>query len=243
MHNPGAAYTQAINELFEQYKPSKNSFFKRLREAPTSTIQSPALLGELYLRYQAAMHATRAMVYNLPYLDRPSLRIRKCRIYQDDDGLAGGDTHHHQLARAFRNMGAVLPLEDDEFGELEDLVKRLDPNTARFVSLVHEIYPRSLGPWCIVELLSDDWMHALADGLSLSYPQLKSEPYFADVFNHGVEERHGREAMEVTISVLERKPHLLEPTIQSARAMAAAVDDFWSGMNELLEAPLRSTAA
>src|SRR5262249_19292088 len=148
--------------------------------------------------YQAAMHATRVMVYYLPHLDRPSLRARKCKIYVDDDALPGGDTHHHQLARLFRNLGAPVALEDDDFGDLALLVGLLDAQTAHFVSLVRSLYPSSLGPWCIVELLSDDWMRAFADALSVHFPQVREEPYFADVFAHGVEERHGREAMAIT---------------------------------------------
>jgi hypothetical protein len=231
-----ARFPAAMAQLFDEFRLSRHSFFRHLAMTPRDTICSPELLGEMYVRYQAAMHATRVMVYFLPHLNRPSLRIRKCAIYVDDDGLAGGDTHHHQLARCFRNLGAHLRLDDDDFGDLDTLIEQLDPCTARFVSLVHRLYPASLGPWCIVELLSDDWMHAFAETLGKHFPKVREEPYFADVFSHGVEERHGREAVAITIDVLSRKPELFDDTIAGATAMATAVQDFWTGMDEMLSA-------
>jgi hypothetical protein len=60
---------------------------------PRPVATDPTLLGEIYLVYQAAMHATRAAVYYLPHLDSPALRKRKLRIFVDDDCLPGGDTH------------------------------------------------------------------------------------------------------------------------------------------------------
>lgn len=236
-------FAAALAELLERHRPSRHGFFARLAAAPRDVVAAPNLLGEIYLRYQAAMHATRAMVYFLPHLDRPSLRMRKCRIYQDDDGLPGGDTHHHQLARAFLNLGAAVPIGDDEFGDLDDLLRRLDRKTGQFVRLVQMVYPRSLGPWCIVELQSDDWMRALAGALAAHFPSIVREPYFADVFADRVEERHGQEALEITTLVLSEKPHLLEPTLADARTMAAAVDELWTGLDRLLDETLEADAA
>jgi len=42
------------------------------------------------------------------------LRKRKLQIFIDDDGIANGDTHHYQLTRAFRAIGAKRLLEDEE---------------------------------------------------------------------------------------------------------------------------------
>lgn len=85
------------------------------------------MLGNLYIRYQAACHATRVMVYCVPHLDSPALRVRKLRIISDDDSLKDGDTHHYQLSRAFSNMGAELLIADEDFGSLDDLQKNSIP--------------------------------------------------------------------------------------------------------------------
>jgi hypothetical protein len=106
-------------------------------------------------------------VYHLPHLDSPALRKRKLRIFIDDDGLPGGDTHHYQLTRAFHKNGAKCILEDEEFGEAEALCRHLDGETAEFVRLARALYSRSLGPWCTVEVMSVDWMRALADALAV----------------------------------------------------------------------------
>jgi hypothetical protein len=148
------------------------------------------LLGQIHLVYQSAMHATRAAVYYLPHLDRPALRKRKLQIFIDDDGLADGDTHHYQLTRAFRAIGAKCLLEDEEFGDPGELCHYLEAETADFVRLAPKLYSRSLGAWCAVEMLSVDWMRALADALSVHFPQFKHEPYFEECFSHHVEERH-----------------------------------------------------
>jgi len=109
-------FQNAMMTLLNQHRPSRMPFFRRLAELPYTVASDPQFLGEIHLVYQAAMHATRAAVYYLPHLDSPSLRQRKLQIYIDDDGLAGGDTHHYQLSRAFRNIGAKILLEDEEFG-------------------------------------------------------------------------------------------------------------------------------
>src|SRR6266478_726589 len=139
----------AIKALLEQHRPSRMPFFRHLAVLPFAVASDPSFLGQIHLIYQSAMHATRAAVYYLPHLDSPALRKRKLQIFIDDDGLAGGDTHHYQLTRAFRNIGAKCVLGDEEFGSHEEVCRRLDPETAHFVRLAQRLY-RSLGPWSVV---------------------------------------------------------------------------------------------
>jgi hypothetical protein len=227
-----------IDAIAKSHRPSDKPFFQRLRALPAQVASDPGLLGELYLVYQAAMHATRAAVYYLPHLDSPAMRKRKLRIFVDDDGLPGGDTHHYQLTRAFQNIGALCPIDDEEFGGAEELAEHLDTGTAEFVRLAKTLYSRSLGPWCIVETMSDDWMRALADALSTHFPRIADEPYFADCFAQGVEERHAEEAIAVTQAVLARRPELLAETIEDAKTMAEALDGIWVAMDEIVSSAI-----
>ena len=89
-------YLSAISKVCEQYQPSKHALFQKLPLMNSAVIKNPVVLGQFYLQYQAGMHATRAMVYLLPFLNNPAARKKKLEIYIDDDGLAGGDTHHYQ---------------------------------------------------------------------------------------------------------------------------------------------------
>ena len=148
----------AIEAITAEHRPSRMPFFGRLAAAPADVARSPELLGRIHLIYQAAMHATRAAVYHLPHLDSPALRKRKLQIFIDDDGLPGGDTHHYQLTRAFRNIGAECLLDDEEFGGPAELSGHLDGETVQFVRLAAQLYGRSLGPWCVVEAMSVDWI-------------------------------------------------------------------------------------
>jgi len=203
---------------------------------PKSVAHSPEILGQIYLVYQAAMHATRAAVYFMPYLNSPALRRRKLQIYVDDDGLPGGETHHYQLARAFRNIGAELTIGDEEFGDTEELARRVDPTTAYFLRLTRALYARSLGPWCAVEVMSDDWMRALADGLAVHHPGIHDEAYFAECFAGHVEERHADESLEVTCMVLRERPHLIDDTLRDAKAIAEALDGVWGQLDNIIAA-------
>ncbi len=232
-----------IDAIAEAHRPSDNPFFRRLSTLPRKVASDPRLLGELFLVYQAAMHATRAAVYYLPHLDSPAMRKRKLQIFIDDDGLPDGDTHHYQLTRAFRNMGAHCPLDDEEFGDADELAPHLDAGAAAFVRLAKKLYARSLGPWCIVETMSDDWMRALAAGLAQHFPAILQEPYFADCFNQGVEERHAKEAIAVTQTVLMRRPDLLAQTVEDAQAMASALDGIWIAMDQRVTAAIRRLEA
>src|SRR5271155_5977917 len=119
----------ALAVISEEHRPSRMPFFERLAGLPRAVARDPALLGQIHLVYQSAMHATRAAVYYLPHLDSPALRKRKLQIFIDDDGLPGGDTHHYQLTRAFLNIGAKSVLQDEEFADLEELCCHLDSET------------------------------------------------------------------------------------------------------------------
>jgi hypothetical protein len=232
-------FAVTIKALLEQHRPSRMPFFRHLAALPRSVASDPALLGQIHLIYQSAMHATRAAVYYLPHLDSPALRKRKLQIFIDDDGLPGGDTHHYQLTRAFRNIGAKCLLEDEEFGETEELCRHLDAETAHFVRLAQKLYSQSLGPWCAVEVMSVDWMRALADALSVHFPQLAQEPYFKECFAQMVEERHAEESLAVTHMVLEKCPALLAETLRDAKLMAEALDGVWMHLDRIVQAARR----
>jgi hypothetical protein len=223
-----------IMELLEQHRPSRMPFFRDLARLPHSVAGDPDFLGQIHLVYQAAMHATRAAVYYLPHLDSPALRKRKLQIFIDDDGLPGGDTHHYQLTRAFRNIGARCILEDEEFGDPESLCQHLDAETAHFVLLAQKLYSRSLGPWCAVEVLSVDWMQALARSLSAHFPQFIHEPYFEECFRDHVEERHAEESVTVTRMVLRAHPELLFETLRDGEMMAEALDGVWTNLGRVV---------
>jgi pyrroloquinoline quinone (PQQ) biosynthesis protein C len=223
-----------IAAIAARHRPSRMPFFKHFASLPRDAARNPALLGNIHLVYQSAMHATRAAVYYLPHLDSPALRKRKLQIFVDDDGLPGGDTHHYQLTRAFKNIGAALVLEDEQFGDADELCQQLDPQTAHFVRLAQNLYSRSLGAWCAVEVMSDDWLRALADALAKHFPQIVAEPYFAECFEQGVEERHAEESMAVTQMILRARPELMPATLRDARQMALALDGVWNRLDEIV---------
>src|SRR5580704_9153219 len=208
----------AMSRLAEQHRPSRMPFFRNLATLDHAAAGDPAFLGQIHLVYQAAMHATRAAVYYLPHLDSPALRKRKLQIFVDDDGLPGGDTHHYQLTRAFRNIGAKCVLDDEAFAEPEELCRHLGGETAEFVRLAKMLYSRSLGPWCAIEVMSVDWMRALAECLS-----------------EMVEERHAEESLSVTQTVLSARPALLSATIEDAKIMAEALDGVWTHLDQIVE--------
>src|SRR4029077_7773930 len=133
-------FPRAMVALVEQHRPSRMPFFRRVGALPFALASDPDFLGQVHLVYQSAMHATRAAVYYLPHLDSPALRKRKLQIFVDDDGLKGGDTHHYQLTRAFRNIGAKIVLEDEAFGSHEELCQQLGGEAAQFVRLAKTLY-------------------------------------------------------------------------------------------------------
>jgi hypothetical protein len=228
-------FPTTMTAMLEEHRPSRMPFFGRLAAMSRSAVGEPSLLGRIHLIYQSAMHATRAAVYYLPHLDSPALRKRKLQIFIDDDGLPGGDTHHYQLTRAFRNIGARCVLDDEEFGDPEELARHLEGETAYFVRIARTLYSRSLGPWCAVETMSVDWMQALAEALSGHFPDFKHEPYFEECFSHMVEERHAAEALEVTQSILRKRPELLAETLRDAKTIAEALDGVWTQLDRIVQ--------
>ena len=62
--------------VLDKHRPSRMPFFRRLASLPFRIVSDPGLLGEIYLVYQAAMHATRAAVCYLPHLDSPGLEAQ-----------------------------------------------------------------------------------------------------------------------------------------------------------------------
>jgi hypothetical protein len=228
-------FAVAIGAIVEEHRPSRMPFFRRLANLPREYAADPTLLGLIHLNYQAAMHATRAAVYYLPHLDSPALRKRKLQIFIDDDGLPDGGMHHYQLTHAFRNIGAQCLLDDEEFGEPAELCLRLDREIGDFVRLAPILYARSLGPWCVVEAMSVDWMRALADALGVHFPEIRDEPYFAECFSQMVEERHAAEALEVTRTVLAAHPELAAETLRDAAIMATALDGVWRHLDRIVE--------
>jgi pyrroloquinoline quinone (PQQ) biosynthesis protein C len=238
-----AKFAAAIDQIAADHHPSRTPFFQHLRELSPAAARDPQLLGQIHLIYQSAMHATRAAVYYLPHLDSPAMRKRKLQIFIDDDGLPGGDTHHYQLTRAFQHIGAKLVLEDEDFGSATELCRHLDADTSRFVQLAGTLYARSLGPWCVVELMSDWWMRSLADSLAAHFPEIHDEPYFAECFSQGVEERHAAEAMEVTSTVLQARPELYSETVLDARLMAEALDGVWRRLDTVVQLAAQKTGS
>jgi hypothetical protein len=224
----------AMRGVAERHRPSRMPFFRNLAALDHAIARDPLLLGQIHLIYQSAMHATRAAVYYLPYLDSPALRKRKLQIFVDDDGLPDGNTHHYQLTQAFRNIGAKCLLDDEDFGNPEELCRHLNGETSRFVRLAQKLYSRSLGPWCAIEAMSVDWMRALADAISVHFPQFASEPYFAECFSAMLEERHAEEALCVTHMVLQARPELLPETLENARLIAEALDGVWTQLDKIV---------
>jgi len=227
-------FPSVIRGFLKEHRPSRMPFFRHLANLPFSIASDPTLLGQIHLTYQSAMHATRTAVYYLPHLDSPGLRKRKLQILIDDDGLPGGDTHHYQLTRAFLNIGAKSLLADEEFGEPGELCGHLDAETLHFVRLARELYARSLGPWCAVEVLSVDWMRALAEAISVHFPEFINEPYFRECFSQQVEERHADESLAVTQTVLKGRPELVPETLRDAKMMAEALDGVWVHLDRII---------
>jgi hypothetical protein len=245
MPQPGSdaieGFCSVIQGLLKEHRPSRMPFFRNLAELPFSVASDPLLLGQIHLVYQSAMHATRSAVYNLPHLDSPALRQRKLQILVDDDGLPGGDTHHYQLTRAFLNIGAKPLLADEGFGDLDELCDHLEGETLQFVKLARRLYSRSLGPWCAIEVMSVDWMRALAEAFSVHYPLFIEEPYFSECFSQQVEERHAAEALEITQMILSARPNLLEETLRDAKQMAEALDGVWRQLDRFVNDARRRT--
>lgn len=227
-----------MNELFAKYKPSDHPFFKNLREAPDAVVKNPGFLSQLYLRYQAAMHATRASVWFTPFLDTPRLRQRKAAIIVDDDAVDGEATHHRQCENLFRWFGASPILDESHFGDLSELGPHLHPDTLAFCTKAWELYCKDTGAWSIFEVLSDNWQSALAHSMAPHFgPETIKQQYFDEISTGHIEILHMLETVSLTEDVLHRKPHLTEQTIASAKEMAEWTYKLWDHMNELVIHP------
>jgi len=84
-------------------------------------------------------------------------------------------------------------------------------------------------------VMSVDWLRALADALSVHFPQFVHEPYFNECFSEMVEERHAEESVSITQMVLKARPTLLHETINDAEIMAAALDGVWSDLDRIVQ--------
>ena len=235
LSSPAYDFVNIMTTVLEQHRPSRMPFFRRFASLPRQVASNPLLLGKIHLNYQSAMHATRAAVYYLPHLDSPALRKRKLQIFIDDDGLPNGDTHHYQLTKAFLSIGAQCLLDDEQFGEPDALSLKLEAETAGFVRLAAKVYSRSLGPWCAIEIMSVDWMRALADSVSVHFPEFRHQPYFEECFSQEVEERHAAEALDVTQMVLSERPELLNRTVEDALIVAKALDGVWTHLDRIVQ--------
>ena len=78
--DPVATFADTMKAMLEEHRPSRMPFFGRLAAMPRAAASDPALLGQIHLIYQSAMHATRAAVYYLPHLDNPALRKRSMAL-------------------------------------------------------------------------------------------------------------------------------------------------------------------
>ena len=84
--------------------------------------------------------------------------------------------------------------------------------------------------------MSDDWLRALAEAMAKHFPQIVAEPYFAECFDQGVEERHAEESMAVTQMIMRARPELLPATLRDARQMARGLDGVWNRLDEIVAA-------
>lgn len=225
-----------VNKLFNTYRPSDHSFFETLKTAPTEVVHNEGWLNEFYDRYQAAMHITRAMVWYAPYLDTPIMRQRKCAIIADDDALGGKRSHHRQLMDMFSNFGGS-PRPEEEFGEPHELRAMLDDKTSEFVNVVERLYPKTTGAWCIAEVLSDDWLSALAESFEPHFEGVKEEQYFDEIFSGHVEVLHMLETVAMTEDILIRHPEVRDDTFAAAREMCEALNALWDNLEDLVKNP------
>jgi hypothetical protein len=228
-----------LNNLFLKHRPSEHSFFATLGTAPKSVVTNAAVLRELYIRYQSLMHATRVSVYYTPMLNTPALRQMKVKIILDDDTADDVLSHHKQLENLFRDLGGKDLPEENEFGDLELLIPRLNKANGEIVAKADELYRASMGAWCIAEILSDDWISALSKGFTPHYDHkwVMSLQYFDEIATGHVEIQHMLETLALTENVLMRYPKMLQPTMDHAQEMCNVMDRLWSSMEEVVKNP------
>jgi len=63
---------------------------------------------------------------------------------------------------------------------------------------------------------------------------LINEPYFAECFSEGVEERHAEESLAVTEMVLKARPELASATLKDAKIIAEALDGVWTHLDRIV---------
>jgi len=208
-----------IEKIARAYDPRPHYVWEKM----AAQSLNPVRLGKVYNIYQSAMHATRAEVYKLPYLDTVPLRKIKLDILNDDDNLPNGGAHHCQLADLFRWLGAVGMIPDDDFGSLGWKAATMETPTGTFINIVEALYNKSLGPWCIIERLSKSWLFGLHRGLGCP-----SHPYFNGIT--AVEDRHANIAIDTTCLVLETRPLLADIFLYDAEMVARALTGVWDDM-------------
>ena len=219
-------------DLAAEFRPSTHPFFKNLALRDRPNLE---MLNGFYLNYQGAMHATREMVFHVRP-GNPRLRGVLARIIMEDDVPEEGcSTHHDQLANMFRRMGSAIPDNDTRFDDLEGvLLPLLDEGVQPFVRTVIRLYQGRIGAFVVTEFLSDNWLHALHDGLIGHFPQISKEPYLHDIFENGTELKHARLSMEMLAQQIEARPKLWPATQEDSREMAQALWDLWGAFDHLL---------
>ena len=99
----------------------------------------------------------------------------------------------------------------------------METPTGTFINVVEALYSQSLGPWCIVERLSNSWLFGLYRGLGCP-----SHPYFKGTT--AVEDRHANIAIDTTCLVLETRPLLADIFLYDAEMVARALTGVWDDM-------------
>jgi len=225
-----------FNQIFREHRPSQHSFFATLRNAPKEVATSPHVLREIYIRYQAAMHTTRAAVYFSPYLNSPQLRQRKAKIILDDDTVNQLASHHIQLENLFRSLGAQCIPHEEEFGDLPELRAKLDPELARWSADVEALYHADLGAWTTVEILSDDWISAFSQAYAPHYAPgfVLGLQYFDEITTGHVEIQHMLETLSLLEDTVARHPDIEIPTQLHSTKMAEELDILWNNLEAIV---------
>lgn len=240
--NAHVEYRRTINELFAAHRPSDHSFFAALAAAPTAVATNGGILREMYTRYQAAMHATRVAIYFMPGMNTPKQRQTKVKIILDDDS-PDIETHHKQLENLFTSLGATAVPQMNDFGDLEDVLADIvtDDNTARFVTFADKNYRDGLGGWTLFEVMSDDWISALAKAFEPHFEGkrdwLYGLQYFDEIATGHVEIEHMLQSLALTEELIKRHPDRADKQIELANEMALEIDGLWANLQGLISEP------
>ena len=97
------------------------------------------------------------------------------------------------------------------------------------------LYSRSLGPWCVVEVMSVDWMRALADSLSVHFPNSSMSRTLKNVFPRWSKNAMRRSRFRSRKIVLRTRPALLPETLNNAKIMAEALDGVWTHLDRIVQ--------